>query len=96
MTKEEFTDTPMIYIRWFDHCSYNKTGQGWVYIDELLKITPYVEVYTVGFLLKETPEAYTIGLCVSEEGAVNGNISILKTDVKEVQYLRQDKRQKAS
>lgn len=78
------TDVPIVYIQWKDHFSVDGN---WIDMDAIIGSRDFVMIHTTGYLLSETEEAYKIGLSVSDEGLVSGNVIILKATVVEYKEL---------
>lgn len=80
----EYTDVPVVYIQWKDHFSVNGN---WIEMNSITNSPDFLMIQTVGYLLAETDEAYKVGLSVSDEGLVSGNVIILKATVVEYKEL---------
>lgn len=73
---------PLVYIQWEDHWSED---QAWTHIKKLKKKHKKNSAYiieTVGFLLSENDVSIMVGLSVASDDMVDGNIVILKKNIK--------------
>lgn len=74
---------PIVYVKWEDHWAEDES---WVSLKRLLKkfrANEDVYIETVGFILDETDKSILVGLNVSSDGQVDGNIIILKCNILE-------------
>lgn len=78
---------PLIYIKWEDHWAQEGS---WIPVKKLLKkhlANEEVYMETVGFLINETDRSILMGLNVSSDGQIDGNIVILKRTILERKVL---------
>ena len=78
---------PIVYVKWEDHWAEDES---WISTKKLLKnyaANEDVYIETVGYLISETDRSMLIGLNVSSDSQIDGNIIILKKNILERKTL---------
>ena len=71
------TDYPLVLVTWKDHAS----SDDWLTPEEAGRLVALATVWTVGWLYKETEEAYWLSGTISEDHTFCGVITIAKGTV---------------
>ena len=78
---------PVVYVKWEDHWAEDES---WITTKKLLKKhldNEDVFIETVGYLIAETERSILVGLNVSSDGQIDGNIIIIKKNILERRNL---------